>query len=226
MIDIIKLRELNKSNRFRLLQSLDKKGISIRTLEAMDKIPRELFIEENLYAEAYADKALPISCGQTISQPFTVAAMTDLLEVSNGLKVLEIGTGSGYQSLILALLGVELYTVERINILRESAIKIFDLFEVEIQSFTGDGSIGLKEHSPFDRIIVTAAAPYVPDELKLQLGINGILLLPVGDKECQIMTKIKRTADDNFIISTHNEFRFVPLIGKSGWTSELDFINN
>lgn len=218
MNDVIKKQLLKRFNeRLELINNLRTKGIyDENVLEVMLSIPRELFIPENLEDRAYDDNALPIGENQTISQPFTVAFMTQLLDVKKDNKILEIGTGSGYQSLILSLLGAKVYSVERINILLERAKKIFDLFEVNITTKIDDGSIGWKEFAPYDRIIITAACPEFPNHLVDQLNDNGKLVCPVGDKYLQKMyLGVKK--NNNFELKHFYEFKFVPLIGKYGW---------
>lgn len=217
---IDKLLLLNKKNRKFLIDSLRKMGVSDKILDIIDKIPREYFISQDLYDEAYIDKPLPIGNRQTISQPYTVCFMTELLEIENNIKVLEIGTGSGYQALILKMLGAEVYTVERIGYLYNRSQTVFKDFNLEIFGFYKDGTTGLEEKAPFDRIIVTAAAPNIPEALIKQLKINGIMVIPVGEKDCQKMLKIKKIDENNFKTSEHSTFRFVPLIGKYGWDSE------
>jgi protein-L-isoaspartate(D-aspartate) O-methyltransferase len=208
---------LNIKKRDILIESLQSQGISEITLMAMKKIPREYFLSSELYYLAYEDRALPIDEQQTISQPFTVAFMTDLLDIVPDMKVLEIGTGSGYQSLILNALGAEVFTIERIANLHNKAFVTFKDFDADINCFVGDGSEGLESYSPYDRIIVTAGAPYVPEKLKMQLKVGGILVIPVGDKEGQTMLKIIRINTQDYQEMEFNKFRFVPLIGNLAW---------
>jgi len=214
---ISELLELNSDKRKILLNSLRNRGISSRTLDAMNKIPREYFLNPNLFDVAYEDRALPIGNQQTISQPLTVGLMTDLLDLNKGDKVLEIGTGSGYQALILNQLGAEVYTIERIPELYTKAISTFKEFGVAINCSLGDGTLGLLGLTEFAGIIVTAGAPFIPEELKSQLSIGGIMVIPVGDKRGQVMTKVVRTSETDFLITEHDNYRFVPLIGKAGW---------
>jgi protein-L-isoaspartate(D-aspartate) O-methyltransferase len=211
------LLNLNSTRRNELLISLSRQGISDKILRILNKIPREYFIDKEYFNESYHDKPLPIGNGQTISQPYTVCFMTELLEIENDSKVLEIGTGSGYQTLILKMLGCDVYTIERIEQLYLKSITTFKDFNVQINCVHKDGSVGLEEFAPFDRIIVTAAAPEIPETLKNQLSINGIMVIPVGEKDIQTMLKIKRIDNNNYQITEHSTFRFVPLIGKSGW---------
>lgn len=188
-----------------------------RVLKIMDTVPRHLFIEEDLWERAYDDCALPIGYGQTISQPYMVAVMTELLELKDDEKVLEIGTGSGYQSAILSRLAAEVFTVERINYL---AIKAQDIFKklgyTNIHVIIGDGTLGLPEYAPFNGIIVTAAAPKIPDTYIKQLKINGRLVIPVGSRYSQILYQARNTPS-GIDTSMSTPCVFVPLIGKHGW---------
>lgn len=209
---------LNSDKRKKLLHYLHTQGISNETLTAMDMIPREYFLKSEFFDLAYEDKALPIDWLQTISQPFTVGFMTDLLNVSSGTKVLEVGTGSCYQALILNALGASVYTIERIADLHYKSLKTVSDFGATINCFLGDGSEGLAAFSPFDRIIVTAGAPYVSENLKNQLAIGGIMVIPVGDKVGQIMQKITKISDQEYQTIEYDKFRFVPLIGNFAWS--------
>ncbi|MGB9701592.1 MAG: protein-L-isoaspartate(D-aspartate) O-methyltransferase [Candidatus Kapaibacteriota bacterium] len=201
-----------------LINLLIRKGIkSESVLFAINKIPRELFISEDLKPRAYEDNALPILCGQTISQPYTVAFMTEILDLKPNLKVLEIGTGSGYQTCILKELAKEVYTIERIPELFDFSKNMFNKLGYEIYQKLGDGTNGWPEFAPYDRIIVTAGAPETPLPLLKQLSIGGIMVIPIGDKNSQIMTKITRQSMINFTKEEFSQFRFVPLIGKEGW---------
>jgi protein-L-isoaspartate(D-aspartate) O-methyltransferase len=165
-----------------------------RVLGAMEKVERHLFVEENLQNRAYKDCALPIGAGQTISQPYMVALMTELLALKGNEKVLEIGTGSGYQAAVLSLLAAEVYTVERIESVASRAGEVLQRLDYKnVHVIVGDGSIGLSEQSPFDGIIVTAGAPEVPQSYIQQLNINGRLVIPAGNRDSQILYCIKRT---------------------------------
>jgi len=200
-----------------LIKSLREKGITDEhILETFFKVPREKFISAPFRKYAYDDNALPIDCNQTISQPFTVAYMTTVLEVEEGNKVLEIGTGSGYQAAILSELGAEVYSVERIQKLYNSAKSVLEKLNYNVQLKLGDGTVGWEEHAPYDRIIVTAAAPSVPDSLVQQLKIDGKLVVPVGSLEFQKLYVVKRT-NDGVDYSIRDSFKFVPLIGEEGW---------
>ena len=200
-----------------LIKSLRAKGITDeRILDAFFKVPREKFISAPFRKYAYDDNALPIDCNQTISQPFTVAYMTTVLEVEPGNTVLEIGTGSGYQAAILTELGAEVYSIERIQKLYNSAKSILEKLNFNVQLKVGDGTVGWDEHAPYDRIIVTAAAPSVPDSLIQQLKIDGKLVVPVGSLDFQKLYVVKRT-NDGVDYSIRDSFKFVPLIGEEGW---------
>jgi protein-L-isoaspartate(D-aspartate) O-methyltransferase len=195
------------------------RGISDKkVIDAMLKIPREKFIEKKFYNETYNDHPLPIEEGQTISQPYIVALMTELLQLTGDEKVLEIGTGSGYQTAILSELAKEVYSVERIPTLFNKAKNILtDLGYKNVFLFNLDGTEGLKEHSPFDRIIVTAASDKIPQPLVEQLKENGKLIIPIGDRFSQnliVADKIKGKLE----IKNYGGVTFVPLIGKYGVT--------
>jgi protein-L-isoaspartate(D-aspartate) O-methyltransferase len=188
-----------------------------RVLAAMSRIPRHLFMDEALWAEAYNDYPLPIGEGQTISQPYIVALMTEAMELRGGERVLEIGTGSGYQTAILADLAQKVYSIERIRSLVIRARKILDqlkIFNVQIKVF--DGTHGWPEEAPFDAIMVTAASPDLPQPLLKQLGQNGRLLIPVGDRYAQSLKKIVKT-EKGFREEDLGGVRFVSLIGDYGW---------
>lgn len=211
--------DLLREQRRSLVEQLRHRGISDENvLTAINQLRREDFVQGNLSGRAYDDNALPINCGQTISQPYTVAFMTEQLKVFKGCKALEIGTGSGYQSALLYMLGAKVYTVERIYELFESSKKLFSALEMRILTKFGDGTIGWLEYQPFDRIIVTAAAPSVPKALSEQLAVGGIMVIPIGDRDAQAMYVIKRLDENNFNTKVHDRFKFVPLIGVEGWS--------
>lgn len=210
-----------REQRRAMVELLRQKGIDDeRVLEVMGKLPREIFINPSLHNRAYEDTALPIDCNQTISQPYTVAFMTSLLKVEPNNKVLEIGTGSGYQACLLYLLGARVFTVERILELFEQANKKFHELGFNINTRYGDGTLGWKEFAPYDRIIVTAASPRIPPSLKEQLAIGGRMVLPVGNKSSQVMCLVERISENEFKEYRNDHFKFVPLIGKEGWESE------
>ncbi len=188
-----------------------------RVLNAMRKVPRHLFVDESIQYKVYDDMALPIGEGQTISQPYMVAIMTELLELKGNEKVLEIGTGSGYQAAILAELSKEVYTIERVDVLAQNAEERFhSLGYTNIHVKAGDGTLGWPEEAPFDRIIITAATPKIPDVLMEQLSEEGIIIAPVGERFSQQL--LKRTkSSGQYSDEYHTPCIFVPLIGKYGW---------
>lgn len=188
-----------------------------RVLDAMGRVPRHLFVDSATVANAYSDMALPIGEGQTISQPYMVAVMTELLELNGMQKVLEIGTGSGYQTAVLAELALDVFTVERIVSLAEKAKKKFqDLSYLNINIRADDGTLGWPEEAPFDRIIITAGSPEIPLPLIEQLAEGGIIVIPVGDIYSQQLLKYRKSGK-NPIIEYHTPCVFVPLIGQYGW---------
>jgi len=191
-----------------------------RVIDAMRRVPRHIFAGGHNLANAYDDMALPIGEGQTISQPYMVAIMTELLALKGTEKVLEIGTGSGYQGAVLSELAHEVYTIERIALLAERAATEYRTLACEnIHVRTGDGTIGWAEEAPFDRIIITAASPQIPEPLLKQLAINGILVIPVGSRYSQQLLKIVKT-EHGLKEQYHTPCVFVPLIGKYGWEKE------
>ena len=186
-------------------------------LRVMRKVPRHLFMPEAVRDSAYDDMAMAVGEGQTISQPYMVAIMTELLELNGTEKVLEIGTGSGYQAAILAELSAEVYTIERIEPLATRAREILKgLGYVNLHIVVGDGTVGLEDQAPFDRIIVTAAAPAVPQLLVNQLNEGGIIVAPVGERFSQILLK-GRKVNGRLIEELSTPCAFVPLIGEYGW---------
>lgn len=196
-----------------MVQTLVSKGItSEAVLEAMGKVPRHLFMDSGFLEHAYQDKAFPIAANQTISQPYTVAFQTELLDVSLGQKVLEIGTGSGYQTAVLCLLGAEVYSIERqLELFKKTNLFLPKIGYVAKRLIFGDGYKGLKEEAPFDRILVTAGAPFVPKPLLAQLKVGGRLVIPVGETE-QIMTLFVRTGAKTFEKQELGQFKFVPML--------------
>lgn len=217
---LLKLEDtyLHKGKRKALVALLREKGIkSERVLDAINKLPRHFFFDSALVSHAYEDKAFPIGEGQTISQPYTVAFQTELLDIKPGEKVLEIGTGSGYQGSILHLLGAEVYTIEYQKKLYEGTKRFLARLGIEMKLFYGDGTGGLPEHAPFDKIIVTAGAPVVPESLVQQLRIGGILVIPVGTRGKQTMLKIAKKSAKEVDREEFEGFAFVPLLGKEGW---------
>ena len=199
--------------RKKLVETLEKKGITNPgVLQAINTIPRHLFMDSSFIDHAYVDKAFPIAADQTISQPYTVARQTELLDIVKGSKVLEIGTGSGYQTAVLLEIGAVVYSIERQNKLFKKAVKFLKQQGYNPKKLIfGDGYVGLENEAPFDGIVVTAGAPYVPKPLLAQLKIGGKLVIPVGET-AQIMTVFTRTSKTAFNKETFGEFRFVPLL--------------
>lgn len=201
--------------RNQLAKILEAKGISdVNVLTAIRKIPRHLFIDSSFEDHAYQDKAFPIAANQTISQPYTVAFQTETLSVSKGEKVLEIGTGSGYQTAVLLEMGALVYTIERQHELFKKTSVFLPKIGYKPKKFVfGDGYQGLKDQAPFDKIIVTAGAPFVPKALLAQLKVGGMLLIPVGD-DTQIMTLFVRKSPKEFEKKELGNFAFVPMLQK------------
>ena len=203
--------------RQKLTRKLAEKGIrDERVLSAINKVPRHVFFENALLEHAYQDKAFPIGEGQTISQPYTVAFQTEKLEVQPGDKILEIGTGSGYQACILLEMGAKVYTIEYNRTLFERTRDFLPKLGYRPYFIHGDGSKGLPAKAPFDKIIVTAGAPVVPTALTDQLADPGILIIPVGDREKQAMLRITKR-DGKLTEEKFANFAFVPLLGAEGW---------
>ncbi|SFE41018.1 protein-L-isoaspartate(D-aspartate) O-methyltransferase [Thermophagus xiamenensis] len=202
-----------KGLRQRLVNEIRKKGITDeRVLEAIGKVPRHLFMDKSFVNLAYKDQAFPIGEGQTISQPYTVAVQSSLLKVRPGEKVLEIGTGSGYQAAVLSEMGARVFSVERQSLLYQKTSRLLKSIGYRnIRLFLGDGYEGLPNFAPFDKIIVTAAVKNVPAALLLQLKTEGLLVVPLGEGS-QTMTRIKRLTEDNFEQETFGEFAFVPML--------------
>jgi len=202
-----------------LVEELRKKGIEDENvLKAIGKVPRHFFFDETFWGQAYKDIAFPIGEGQTISQPYTVAYQTQLLHIQQGDKVLEIGTGSGYQACILIELGAKVYTIERQEKLFKQTSEILPKkMGYHARFFLGDGSRGVPKRAPYDKIIVTAGAPTVPDELLKQLKVGGILVIPVGDQNTQKMITILKTGENDYEKTVLDTFRFVPLVGDKAW---------
>ena len=199
--------------RQQLVNILKNKGITdAKVLKAIDKIPRHLFMDSSFLDHAYQDKAFPIGADQTISQPYTVAFQSELLQIKPGDKILEIGTGSGYQTAVLCELGAKVYSIERQNELFKKTSKFLPKLGYRAKKLIfGDGYIGLEEESPFDGVIVTAGAPFVPKPLLSQLKIGGKLVIPVG-VDVQVMTMFTRKGQKEFDQEEFGEFRFVPLL--------------
>lgn len=199
--------------RNQLADFLASKGITdAKVLEAIKTIPRHLFMDSSFESHAYQDKAFPITSGQTISQPYTVAFQTELLQVEKGQKVLEIGTGSGYQASVLLFLDVKLYSIERQSeLFKQTKLLLSKLSYRTPKLYFGDGYAGLPKEAPFDRILVTCGAPEVPGALLSQLAVGGRLVIPVGE-QTQMMTLYQRISEHKFHKSEHGEFQFVPML--------------
>ena len=202
-----------KGKRKKLVAELRQKGIADEeVLRAIDTVPRHLFMDPAFLIHAYVDKAFPITSGQTISQPYTVAVQTSLLKVKKRDKILEIGTGSGYQAAILAEIGAKVYTIERFRELFIKAQRTLTSLGYNADFFYGDGYQGQPQYGPFDGIIITAATPDVPAALLQQLKTGGRLVVPIGDSDSQVMTVVERTGPDSFEYSNHGNFIFVPML--------------
>lgn len=208
-------KHLHKGLRKQLVQSLREKGIKDeRVLAAIEAIPRHFFLDPAFERIAYEDRAFPITAGQTISQPYTVAYQTELLEIKKFDKVLEIGTGSAYQACVLAEMGAMVYSIERQKALYDFVGQFFFISKYpNIKRFYGDGYLGLPSYAPFDKVIVTAAAPYVPPKLIEQLKPGGIAVIPVGDDQGQKMMRITKDANGNVREEELGDFSFVPMLG-------------
>lgn len=203
--------------RNKLVKKLREKGISNDSvLAAIGKVPRHAFFDDALLNHAYEDKAFPIGEGQTISQPYTVAFQTEKLNIKPGDKVLEIGTGSGYQAAVLLELGAKVYTIEYQKKLYDRTREFLPALGYKPFFFFGDGSKGIPAKAPYDKIIVTAGAPIVPTALTDQLNEGGILIIPVGDRESQKMLRVTK-ANGKLKQETFDNFAFVPLLGEEGW---------
>jgi protein-L-isoaspartate(D-aspartate) O-methyltransferase len=203
--------------RKKMIQRLNEQGITdVRLLQAMYRIPRHRFVANGFEFQAYDEKALPIGFGQTISHPYTVARMTELLKLSNGDKVLEIGTGSGYQTALLCELGNRVFTVEIKQELVQQSKKVLNELKYTFAIACKDGSTGWRAHAPYDAIIVTAGAPLTPEILLDQLTDCGRLLIPLGSKNQQQLWLYEKR-ENTFAIDKFDHLVFVPLVGKEGW---------
>jgi protein-L-isoaspartate(D-aspartate) O-methyltransferase len=203
----------HKGLRKKLVEEVRAKGIkNEEVLDAMGRVPRHLFMDSSFINFSYTDKAFPIASGQTISQPYTVAFQTELLEVSRHMKVLEVGTGSGYQCAVLLELGARVYTIERQRQLFLDAQKTLGPLNYKPVYFYGDGYEGVPSYAPFDRILVTAAARETPQNLLDQLAVGGILVVPEGGTSGQKMIKVVRESEEEFSRTEHGYFSFVPLL--------------
>lgn len=199
-----------------MVKKLGEKGISDqRVLTAMSSVPRHLFLETMLDYMAYEDRALPIKCGQTISQPSTVAFQSELLDASPEMKVLEVGTGSGYQTAVLCAMGLKVYTIERQKELYDITKPRLEKLHYRPKCFLGDGYKGLPEYGPFDRILVTCGAPEVPEELLYQLKVGGVMVVPVGNEQQEMLRIVKMGEKPGDILQQrYGNCNFVPMLGK------------
>ncbi len=198
-----------------LVEELRQKNISDENvLDAIGKIPRHLFCFDTVFLKhAYEDKAFPIGSGQTISQPYTVAKQTELLLPKKREKVLEIGTGSGYQTAVLCELGLKVFTIERQRVLYEKSSHLLDQFGYKARCFYGDGYAGRPAFAPFDKILITCGAPRIPEELKKQLKVGGRMVIPVGEiNGVQTMLTLDKKSENEFEIAEHGSFQFVPML--------------
>ena len=199
--------------RKQLIEQLEEKGIhNTKVLAAMSKIPRHLFMDNAFVNFAYQDKAFPIGAGQTISQPYTVAFQSQLLEIKPYEKVLEVGTGSGYQAAVLSLLDADIYTIERQRELFLKTKKFLPELGYNCNFVYGDGYKGMPKFAPFDKIIITCGAPFMPDDLVEQLKVGGRMVAPIGDANIQVMHLIEKISETETRVTTHGEFSFVPML--------------
>lgn len=205
---------VHKGLRKQLVQILREKGIKDeKVLTAIEAIPRHFFLDPAFERQAYEDRAFPITAGQTISQPYTVATQTQLLELKKFDKVLEIGTGSAYQACVLAEMGITLYTIERQRALYDYVGQFFFLKKyLNIKRFFGDGFEGLPSYAPFDKIIITCGAPFIPPKLVAQMKPNGIMVIPVGEGDKQKMLRVTKDANGNIREEEMGNFSFVPML--------------
>jgi protein-L-isoaspartate(D-aspartate) O-methyltransferase len=209
---------LHKGMRKKLVEEIAGKGITDRNvLRAIEVIPRHFFMDNAFLRFAYEDKAFPIGAGQTISQPYTVAFQSQLLELKKGDKVLEIGTGSGYQTAVLLECGARVYSIERQKSLYDKVKFMMNQMGYQPNLYYGDGYKGLPAFAPFDKIIVTCGATTVPEMLLEQLKPGGIMVIPVGEGDVQEMMSIRKSLDGPHVIRNHGKFKFVPMLGEREW---------
>ncbi len=209
MVDSFRHQGLRKQ----LIEHLASKGITnLKVLNVMNKIPRHLFMDNAFVNFSYQDKAFPIGAGQTISQPFTVAFQSQLLEIKPYEKVLEVGTGSGYQAAVLSLLDAEVFTIERQRELFLKTKKFLPTLGYNCMFVYGDGYKGMPKFAPFDKIIITCGAPFIPEDLVNQLKVGGRMVAPIGDGNIQVMHLIEKISETETRITTHGEFLFVPML--------------
>lgn len=207
----------HQGNRRKLVGELGQKGIvDSNVLKAIGTVPRHLFLNSAFDAHAYDDRPFSIGAGQTISQPFTVARQSELLRVSKGLKVLEVGTGSGYQAAVLHELGAKVYSVERIKELYDRTRLLLKSLGYNVKMFFGDGNLGIPSFAPYDRIIITAGAPIVPEGLLGQLKEGGIMVIPLTVGDVEVMKTITKLPGGKLEVKEHGTFRFVPMLEDKG----------
>ncbi|MEO6883425.1 MAG: protein-L-isoaspartate(D-aspartate) O-methyltransferase [Bacteroidia bacterium] len=211
----------HKGLRKKLIEELREKGIKSETvLKAIEAVPRHLFLDNAFLQYAYQDKAFPIGAGQTISQPYTVAFQTELLDINKGDKILEIGTGSGYQTSVLIEMGAKVFTIERQKTLYDRTKNSLPALNYNPRFFYGDGYKGLVPFAPFDKVLVTAGAPFIPQPLLDQLKTGGILVIPVGENGTQTMIKVVKNPENQFIKTEFGNFKFVPLLEEKEWNKK------
>jgi len=204
---------LHRGLRGKLVEEIRRKGITDdRVLEAIGRVPRHIFMDSSFIHFAYRDQAFPILSGQTISQPFTVAFQTQLLQVEPMHRILEVGTGSGYQAAVLSEMGARVFTIERHRELYLLSQSLLGHIKHKISFFYGDGYQGLPTYAPFDRILITAAAPAIPNQLLDQLKTGGRLVVPVGNSQSQEMTLVVKNGPQDYVTTTHGAFLFVPML--------------
>lgn len=203
----------HKGLRQQLVNTLKEKGITDdKVLNAISKIPRHLFMDSGFLDHAYQDKAFPIGADQTISQPYTVAFQTELLQIKTNDKVLEIGTGSGYQTCVLELLGAKVFSIERQKALYLKTDNLLSKMRIKAQRFYGDGYKGKAAFGPYDRVLVTCGAPNIPSSLLQQLKVGGLLVIPVGEGETQTMLRFTKISETDFTKEEFGKFSFVPML--------------
>jgi protein-L-isoaspartate(D-aspartate) O-methyltransferase len=210
----------HKGLRKKLVQEIASMGISdARVLDAMNNVPRHYFLSSAFLQFAYENKAFQIGAGQTISQPYTVAFQSQLLRAEPGMKVLEVGTGSGYQTSVLCEMGLKVYSIERQKLLHQNARALLQRMGYRANLTFGDGYKGLPSFAPFDRILITCAVPRIPEDLLMQLKPGGLMVLPFGEGEVQEMMVVEETESGEFIRHTHGSFSFVPMLEKRNSTT-------
>lgn len=202
-----------------VVDQLEARGIrDRRVLDAMGEVPRERFVPVSLRDVAYADRALPLSEGQTISQPYMVARTCELASLAPSAKVLDVGTGSGYQAAVLAAMGVEVVSIECLPLLAASASRVLSELGYHVHVVVGDGTLGWPDGAPYDAIVCAASAPDIPPSWKRQLRVGGRAVLPIGSRSLQDLTVVERTGEDRFEHSKHGACVYVPLVGDEGWS--------